>query len=103
MKTYTLRKSDRKEKKLMLIDNETNKKIHFGESEYMDYVKYIKRDGLEKANNRKQLYTNRHKKEDKSQIKPASLSQFILWNKPNLRDSIKDYEKKYRIKIINKV
>lgn len=103
MKTYTLRKSDRKEKKLMLIDNETNKKIHFGESGYMDYVKYIKRDGLEKANNRKQLYTNRHKKEDKSQIKPASLSQFILWNKPNLRDSIKDYEKKYRIKIINKV
>jgi hypothetical protein len=103
MKSYTLKKSDRKEKKLMLVDNETNKKIHFGASGYMDYLKYIKRDGLEKANQRKKLYTNRHRKEDKSKINPASLSQFILWNKPNLRDSIKDYENKYKIKIINKV
>jgi len=103
MKTYTLKESDRKEKKLMLVDNETNKKIHFGASGYLDYVKYIKRDGLEKANQRKRLYTNRHKKEDKSKINPASLSQFILWNKTNLRDSINDYEKKYKIKIINKV
>ncbi len=103
MKTYTLRKSDKKDKKLMLVDEETKKKIHFGAKNYMDYVKYIKRDGLEKANERKRLYTNRHKKEDKSKINPASLSQFILWNKTNLRDSIKDYEKKYKIKIINKV
>jgi len=87
----------------MLVDEETKKKIHFGQKNYMDYVLYIKRDGLEKANERKRLYTNRHKKEDKSKINPASLSQFILWNKPNLRDSIKDYEKKYKIKIINKV
>ena len=103
MKTYTLRKSDRKEKKLMLVDNESNKKIHFGAKNYLDYVKYIKKNGLEFANKRKQLYTNRHRKEDKSKINPSSLSQFILWNKPNLRDSIKDYEKKYKIKIINKV
>ena len=53
MKSYTLRKSDKKDKKLMLVDNETNRKIHFGASGYMDYVKYIKRDGLEKANERK--------------------------------------------------
>ena len=103
MKTYILKKSDRKDKKLMLIDNETNKKIHFGAKGYMDYLKYIKKDGIEKANERKKLYTNRHKKEDKSKINPSSLSQFILWNKTNLRDSIKDYQKRYKIKIINKV
>ena len=103
MNSYILKKSDRKDKKLMLINNESNKKIHFGASGYMDFVKYIKRDGLEKANERKRLYTNRHKKEDKSKINPSSLSQFILWNKTNLRDSIKDYQKRYKIKIINKV
>ena len=96
-----LSKSKRKDKKWSV--KVKNKTIHFGASGYMDYVKYIKRDGLEKANQRKKLYTNRHRKEDKSKINPASLSQFILWNKPNLRDSIKDYENKYKIKIINKV
>ena len=48
--TYTLKKSDRRDKKLMLVNNETNKKIHFGATGYMDYVKYLKRDGIEVAN-----------------------------------------------------
>jgi len=103
MKTYTLRKSDRKDKKLMLVNNENNKKIHFGQKNYMDYVKYIKKDGLEKANKRKRLYINRHRGENWNAINPASLSKYILWNKSTLRESIKYYEKKFNIKILNKV
>lgn len=101
--SYILKKSDRQDKKLMLINKETNKKIHFGASGYMDYVKYIKKDGLEVANKRKRLYINRHRGENWNKINPASLSKYILWNKSNLRDSIKYYEKKFNIKILNKV
>lgn len=33
-------------------------------------------------------------------MNPSVLSTDILWNKPNLTDSIKSYEKKYNVKVI---
>ena len=35
---YSIKNSSRKDKKFMLINNENNKKIHFGAKGYSDYT-----------------------------------------------------------------
>ena len=70
-----------------------NKKLHFGAKGYSDFL-------IHKDDKRKELYIARHKKnEDWSKINPGSLSRWILWNKPTIQESIKDFEKKFNIKI----
>jgi len=70
-----------------------NKKLHFGAKGYSDFL-------IHKDDKRKELYTARHKKnEDWEKINPGSLSRWILWNKPTIQESIKDFEKKFNIKI----
>ena len=70
-----------------------NKKLHFGGKGYSDFL-------INKDDKRKELYIARHKKnEDWEKINPGSLSRWILWNKPTIQESIKDFEKKFNIKI----
>ena len=95
---YILQKSSRPSKKFMIINNE-GKKIHFGASSYEDYT-------IHKNDARKFNYINRHSsREDwtKKGINTAGFwSRWILWNKDTLEDSIKDTEKRFNIKIIQK-
>ena len=75
---------------------QNNKKIkttHFGATGYSDYTKH-------KDEERKKKYLERHKKnEDWNNYKTAgSLSKHILWNKPTIEASIKDYKKKFNLK-----
>jgi len=90
-----LTKSPRKDKKLMVIVD--GKKIHFGASGYSDYT-------IHKDKARMKRYEARHKKREnwgKSGIKTAGFwSKWVLWNKPSLSASIKDLEKKFKIKVI---
>ena len=44
-------------------------------------------------------YRRRHKGDKLGEVSSGSLSYYILWNKPTLRESIKDYEKRFNIKI----
>ena len=37
-----------------------------------------------------------------SRHSPAELSWSLLWSKPTLRESIKFYEKKFNVKVVNK-
>jgi len=97
MNKYILKKSNRKDKKYMvLIDN---KKIHFGQKGFTDYT-------INKKPEKKDLYISRHKKREnwnKSGIETAGFwAKHILWNKPTLRESISDTEKKFNINIIKK-
>ena len=57
--------------------------------------------GYEDYTQRKQLYLNRHRKnEDWSNPKTAgALSRWILWNKPTLEESINNYIKKFNMHI----
>lgn len=91
-----LSNSNRKDKKYMVIVDD--KKIHFGQKGYDDYI-------LSQGNDdKKRMYIKRHKVREnwtKSGIKTAGFwSYHLLWNKKTLDDSIKDVERKYNIKII---
>ena len=90
-----LRKSNKPNKKFMVtIDGK--KTIHFGAKGMSDFT-------IHKDPKRKERYIARHKAREnwtKSGIKSAGFfSRWILWNKPSLRDSIKDTEKRFNIKI----
>jgi len=90
-----LKQSSRKDKKYMAVF-EDGKKVHFGASGYSDYTKH-------KDPKRKERYIARHRvNEDWEDIKTAGAwSRWILWNKPTLRDSIRDMEDKFGVNIIN--
>ena len=92
-----LRRSSRRDKKWMV--NVNNKTIHFGSKNMSDYT--IHKDPDRKAN-----YISRHAKREnwnRSGIHTAGFwSKHLLWNKPSLKDSIKNIEKTFNINIIYK-
>jgi hypothetical protein len=94
MNEIILKKSNRKDKKFMVIIED--KVIHFGGKGYSDYT-------IHKDKERKKRYIIRHKKNEnwnKSGIKTAGFwSRWILWNKPSLKESIENLQKKYKINI----
>ncbi len=106
--TYTLSKSTRKGKKYVLEAD--NKKIHFGAEGMRDYTlvnnpssKFYIKEKKEREKVRAN-YRTRHRKDPyKTPLTPASLSWFILWGKPTLDESIKDYSRKIGVNIENKV
>ena len=65
--------STRKDKKYMVIHPITNKKVHFGSSDYSDYTKH-------KDNVRRNAFLKRNAKWDKSdKFSASTLSTFLLW------------------------
>lgn len=93
--SYYLQKSGNKWKKWTVTDIETGKKIHFGDSRFEDYTQH--KDPL-----RKERYISRHApRENWNDPQTAGFwARHLLWNKPSLRDSIRDTAKSYRIKIL---
>ena len=83
-------------KKLMAIFlDDNNKKVktsHFGQAGADDYT--ITNDKEQRTR-----YRIRHKKDlDTNDYKKAGyLSWFLLWNKPTLTESIKDYKKRFNL------
>jgi len=94
---YYLEKSNRKNKKYMvhhIVDNKI-KTIHFGDNRYDDFTTH----GDEE---RKERYIKRHSGMGENWDDPETAgfwSRWLLWNKPSLKASIKDTEKRYDIKI----
>lgn len=90
-------KSTRAGKKMMAIFyDEAKKKIkttHFGQENASDYI-------LHNDLQRKMNYISRHKeREDWTDYMTAgALSRWILWNKPTLSASIKDYITMFKLK-----
>tara|TARA_B100002019_G_C21222696_1_gene575637 strand:- start:964 stop:1251 length:288 start_codon:yes stop_codon:yes gene_type:complete len=89
------KKSTNPNKKYMAIFYDDTKKVkttHFGAAGMSDYTKH-----RDKA--RKQRYLNRHQaNENWSDYKSAgSLSRYILWNKPTLKESKEDYKRRFRL------
>lgn len=107
MKAFILKKSNRKDKKFMILMPELGHKHHFGQQGFKDYTIYSKELIPDDAYKKKLAYIARHKKNEdwnKSGIHTAGFwSRWILWNEPTIEKSIKDVEKKFDVKIINKV
>ena len=99
-----LKKSKRDGKKY--VAKFENKNTHFGDDRYKDYVlmndknsKWYEPDkGVrEKA---KANYRRRHAKDNLNDPTSAgALSYWLLWNKPTLKASIHDFEKRFKIDI----
>ena len=88
--------STRKDKKLMAIfDIETKLiKTHFGSKFSKTFIDH--NDLTKKAN-----YIKRHKalgtEDYDDPLTPASLSMFLLWNKPTFEESLEDFKKKFNL------
>ena len=87
-------KSTKKGKKYMALftDKKIKKTIHFGADGFSDFT--IHRD-----NQRKERYLKRHRKRENwnNPMTAGSLSRYILWNKTSLKESIKDYKKRFSL------
>jgi hypothetical protein len=110
MPRYVLKKSPRKDKKFVLIMADENMKHHFGSSDYRDYTlmndknsKFYEPDEAERKKVRA-AYRARHRRDKGlgSRHSPAELAWSLLWSKPTLSESIKYYERKFGVHIINK-
>ena len=92
----TITDSTNPKKKLMAIflddDGKKIKTTHFGQAGADDYT-------ITKDKEQRTRYRNRHKKDlDTNDYKKAGyLSWFLLWNKPTLTESIKDYKKRFNL------
>ena len=90
-----IKKSDKPKKKYKAVlydkDNKT-KTIHFGSAGMSDFTKH--RDEA-----RKKRYLDRHRKRERWDVPDTagSLSRWILWNRPTLRESISDYKKRFKL------
>lgn len=94
MPKILLTKSDKADKKWMVILPD-GKKVRFGGAGYSDFT-------IHKDPERKERYIDRHKaREDWEDWKTAGFySRWLLWNKPTLRESIADTNKRFNIHII---
>lgn len=94
MKLKTLQPSHRADKKydaLFETSKGTTKTVPFGQKGYSDFTKH-------KDEDRKQRYIKRHSNENWNKPDTAgALSRWILWNKPTLRESMKDFKKKFNL------
>lgn len=92
-----LDKSDRETKKYKAIFYDDNRKkiitTHFGAKGYQDYTNH-------QDDERKQLYLNRHEKNENWNdfTSSGSLARWLLWNKRSISASYNDYIKKFNLK-----
>lgn len=91
---YSLHKYRNGVKKFYVITPE-EKIISFGSKGYQDFTTH-------KDPKRKASYLKRHQVREnwKDLDKPGTWSRYLLWNKPNLDDSIIDMEKRFGIEIV---
>ena len=108
MKLVEIKPSSRSDKKLMAIFKKDDGKTittHFGQAGARDFTLindknskfYLPNSGArEKV---KQSYLKRHAKRENwaAYMTAGSLSRFILWNKPTLSASIRDYKRKFKL------
>ena len=88
-------KSPRRDKKFRVIFDDGHT-VDFGATGYSDYT-------IHKDAERMKRYLKRHRKREnwtKGGIRTAGFwARWILWNKPSLKNSIRDTEKRFGISI----
>jgi hypothetical protein len=82
-------KNDKKKYMAIFSDGQ---KVKFGASGYSDFI--LSGGDIKK----REAYRARHAKDldTGDPRKPGFLSYYLLWNKPTLEESIKDYERRFK-------
>jgi hypothetical protein len=72
--------------------NGSQKNIKFGAKRYSNYT-------IHKNKKRKENYLNRHRSNEDwtNPLTPGALSRWILWNKPSLNASKRDFVKRFHL------
>ena len=84
-------KSTKKMMAVFLSPSGKTRTVHFGEAGASDYT-------IHKDPERKERYLERHGRGRENwddPTTPGALSRWILWNKPTLKASVKDYIRKF--------
>ena len=91
LRLLSIKPSTRKDKKYMALFSDGTL-THFGQKRYEDFT-------MHKDPERKQRYLLRHISRENwnNPISPGALSRWILWNKPTVEESLKDYIKKFNL------
>ena len=85
-KKYRVEIYDLKENKM--------KTMHIGDSRYEDFT-------IHKDEKRKENYIKRHSHENfKDMFSKGFWAKWLLWNKPTLKESMKDIENRFRIRVM---
>ena len=92
MKLISIKKTSFESSKKYVATFSDGKTVSFGAKGYSDYT-------INKDKNRKELYLVRHaSREDwNNPFTAGSLSRWILWNKPTLQASIRDYRSRFAL------
>lgn len=71
----------------------TTKTVSFGAAGMSDYTKHRDKE-------RKRRYIARHRANENwdDPLSAGALSRYILWNKPTIAASIKDYKRRFKLK-----
>lgn len=90
----SLKPAKKRDYKFTAIIN--GKEVNFGREPYEDFTDH-------KDEDRKEAYLKRHKPRENwtgSGIKtPGFWSRWLLWNKPTIKESIKDIERRFNVNI----
>jgi hypothetical protein len=95
VKLITLNTGKKKMKAIFYKDGKKIKTVTFGALGMSDFTKHKDKD-------RKQNYLVRHRARENwnDPMTAGALSRWILWNKPSLKESISDYLKRFKLKLI---
>ena len=93
MRFLRIKQSSKPDKKLdaeFETDAGRKKTVSFGAAGMSDFTKH-------RDEERKRRYLDRHRARENwnDPDSPGALSRWVLWNKPTLQDSIKDYKQRF--------
>lgn len=92
LKKIVSSKNPKKKYDAYFIVDGKSKIVSFGAYGYSDFT-------LHHDEKRKERYINRHRKNENwdDVTSPGALSRWILWNKKTLKESIKDFKKRFNL------
>lgn len=95
-----VRPSGRPGKKLVAVfaTGGRTKTTHFGAAGYGDFIAYCKDDPAH-ARRKRQAYIRRHGAQERwaDPTTAATLSRYVLWEKPTLRDSVAAFRRRFGV------
>lgn len=98
MKLVAVRRSTRPAKKYMAVFRDPHHVSHFGAKGYGDFIEWSRHD-RQLARAKRAQYLARHGATESwdDPTRPATLSRYILWEKPTLRAAVAAYKRRFRV------
>jgi len=101
--------SNKPKKKFAAFFPTSKKVVYFGQKPYRDYTLLSDKNSVHYLSSKKdrdkvkEAYEARHSKDNLREPESAgALSMFVLWSSPTLRGGIKNYSRKYRLRVVDK-